>query len=506
MIAVDTLIAKKIRLPSPPTIAIRILDAVRRDDRSFSELAGVIKSDPALTARILKVANSPFYRVLSGVGSIEKALSVLGTNAIKNIALSFIIAGSLQGTTDGRFDLDHFWKRSVTAAVAADLIARLTDLDNDDLFVTALLQDIGTVIMASSCPDDYLRVLNERVVACLPLEEMERAVFGFDHQQAGAELLSMWKLPESVHTPIRYHHASDVASHEYRLVVTVLDISQRFAALFLGSRSMETELNAIKSGLASTFGIKGSAADTLIDNVAERTIEVFAAFDLEPGNIRPLSQMMQEANEELSNLNSSYELLVVELKQAKEKAEKLAQELGEANEKLMELAFRDGLTGLYNHRYFQEALDREMARADRYGRGLSLLLFDIDHFKRINDTYGHMRGDLVLNELGRVIADFVRVSDVAARYGGEEFAVVLPETDLAGAKTLAERLRSSVEQLVITADGEKITFTVSIGITSYHARSRVKEKARLIDMADKALYISKQSGRNRVSVMSLPGC
>jgi len=198
-------------------------------------------------------------------------------------------------------------------------------------------------------------------------------------------------------------------------------------------------------------------------------------------------------------------LMVIELRQAKEKTEKLANELHSANIKLHELAFRDALTGLFNHRFFQEALDRELDRTMRYQRDLSLIIFDIDHFKKVNDTYGHPVGDRVLAAIGRSAEQTVRNSDVIARYGGEEFAIILPETDFMGAAALAERLRSGIELLDIEVEGTTIKVTVSVGFTSCRHNIRNPEKRTIIGMADKALYIAKQSGRNKVHAMRFAG-
>lgn len=504
MKTISELISKKIRLPSPPAIAIRILDMVRKDDFSFGDLAQIIESDPALVARILKMANSSYYNFPRKVTGIEMALSVLGTHAVKNIALSFVICSKLKTTVDNGFNFDLYWRRAITSAVAADLTAALVGLRSPDVFVTALLQDIGVIVFNTAFPEHYQLTMNENLASPAPLYEIEQQCFGFGHHDLGAELLLSWQIPEEICMPIRYHHRQDAIPDEYRAQVEILRLSDCLASIYHGNKSV-AKIRMVRELFKSAFGIQGEAVDRLIDDVAGKSLEIFASFDIPAGSMQPFSLLLQEANEELSNLNTSYELLVIELKQAKEKAEKLAGELHSANVTLHELAFRDALTSLYNHRFFQEAMDKELDRAKRYQRDFSLIIFDIDHFKKVNDTYGHPIGDRVLEAIARAAEKAVREADIVARYGGEEFAVILPETGFIAANAVAERLRGKIEQLDIAVDGTAIRTTVSVGYTSYRHNIKVQEKGAIIKMADSALYIAKQSGRNKVHAMRLAG-
>jgi diguanylate cyclase (GGDEF)-like protein len=161
-------------------------------------------------------------------------------------------------------------------------------------------------------------------------------------------------------------------------------------------------------------------------------------------------------------------------------------------------ATTDGLTGLNNHRTFQEIAAREFDRAKRYGRPLSMLLTDIDHFKKFNDTYGHPVGDLVLREIANCIKISARANDYPARYGGEEFAVVLPETAEQGAMVIAERIRQTVEAKTIQSGQNMLRVTISIGCVTFPTYGTTQQE--VIDCADKALYASKESGRNRVTL------
>jgi diguanylate cyclase (GGDEF)-like protein len=175
----------------------------------------------------------------------------------------------------------------------------------------------------------------------------------------------------------------------------------------------------------------------------------------------------------------------------------MADKLADGQAALRELSTRDSLTGLANHREFQRQLTEEVERFRRYGRPFALLMLDVDHFKQINDTYGHLAGDEALRAVAMAIRGVVRPSDLVARYGGEEFALVLPETTSSGALALAERLRHHIggSTIKLTTD-RSITLTVSIGLAACPEDADAVQS--LVSAADQALYAAKSEGRNRV--------
>jgi diguanylate cyclase (GGDEF)-like protein len=176
----------------------------------------------------------------------------------------------------------------------------------------------------------------------------------------------------------------------------------------------------------------------------------------------------------------------------------LQDQLREANNRLETLAVTDGLTGLFNRRYFDDLLLSEVRRTLRYKAPVSLILLDVDHFKHVNDTYGHPMGDEVLRNLGRVLTRSVRATDVCARFGGEEFAVILPATNLAGAVELAERLRVIIAETQHTLGGPTIAKTASLGLSTFDGTDPPIGPEELVKRADQALYQAKQGGRDRV--------
>ena len=181
------------------------------------------------------------------------------------------------------------------------------------------------------------------------------------------------------------------------------------------------------------------------------------------------------------------------------KERQLSSERTRMMQKLQKLAITDGLTKLYNSRSFYSQLELEVDRYNRYKHPLSLLLLDIDNFKEFNDNFGHLEGDKVLVRFSQIIKSCLRTNDSAYRYGGEEFTVILPETNGEEAKTVAQRIRASLEsEKFRPIPNKKAKITISIGVTQYFPK---EELSAFIRRADKAMYLSKKNGRNRVSVL-----
>ena len=165
-------------------------------------------------------------------------------------------------------------------------------------------------------------------------------------------------------------------------------------------------------------------------------------------------------------------------------------------QRLEVMALTDGVTGIYNHRAFQERLEKELARASRFDETISLMMIDVDHFKRINDNYGHLVGDTVLKDISLYLLQKVRRMDFVARYGGEEFAIILPGATKEATINSAERIRKGLESLSLVEENEKEVITISIGVSTYNEDS--EESSMLIGCADTAMYMAKKQGRNRV--------
>jgi diguanylate cyclase (GGDEF)-like protein len=234
-------------------------------------------------------------------------------------------------------------------------------------------------------------------------------------------------------------------------------------------------------------------------------LAILIAMRLASSFARPLQELAQAVTE-VSHGNYNIQLPLDrrdELGEVAQAFNKMAVHLKENFQKVSDMANRDGLTGLYNARFFQEALGREIEKTKRTGRPLSLIIFDADRFKRINDRYGHPVGDQILQHVSRIGRSVLRGYDVLARYGGEEFIAMLTDTTGSQAILLAERLRKMVEQRpYVTEDGDAIKVTISIGVAQARAPYERKE---MISQADQALYRAKETGRNKVVLHKTAG-
>jgi len=189
-----------------------------------------------------------------------------------------------------------------------------------------------------------------------------------------------------------------------------------------------------------------------------------------------------------------------ELEALNAKINKLLATLDKKNVLLRELSIKDGLTGLYNYRFFRELLNEQYNLAKRFRFPLSCIMIDIDFFKAVNDTYGHQAGDAVLSQLSDILSRNVRDADKAVRYGGEEFVIMLPYTDSGDAYIKAERLRQVVSEFPFIVGKNRVSITVSLGIATYADQKNIRRAEQLVIYADKALYQAKQRGRNQTVI------
>lgn len=494
-------------LPTLPTVASQLLSLTSRDDVTLSDIADLVVQDIALSSKILKVANSAFYSFPQQIGSIPQAVSLLGTNAVKSLVLSFSFLSMNKGGAQTTFDFEKFWDRSFTAAIGAKLIlGKVPGADAEEVFLPALLKNLGELILACTLPEEYEAVWTAADDTLGDNRDAEMSALGADHCLVGYEVAKHWGFPLSISLPILHHHdPMGYAGNEgeINLSTRAIYLSEILMNIFYSDKPEEYYCQ-FQAEAAQLFSMKPKCIEAILEDAHLQLEDGAATFGLNVESTRPVQEILQEANIRLSLLNLDYDQVNKELIKAKISLEKLTKDLQEKNKLLKDLADVDGLTGIYNNRYFQGALDKELNRSARHGKPLSLVFVDIDHFKSFNDEHGHLVGDFVLTEFCKVMSENLREYDVLARYGGEEFVVVLPETNEENACLVAEKLRAAVAAQAFSEGREKYSVTASFGIASIDEHSEfAPDKTELIRMADEAVYDAKKKGRNRVAVHSV---
>jgi diguanylate cyclase (GGDEF)-like protein len=323
--------------------------------------------------------------------------------------------------------------------------------------------------------DNYVIAgMSKQDVLDVPLDTRGYAVYG-----------NLWKKNLVVEFPL-----SDRKGFPMGKVLFIKDVSQIYINFY------------VLMGILSVYSFALSLLSYLLlyvfsENLVERIVKLQElSSGIKEGNFSGIELLkIDKPKDELDHLRNNLVDTALTIG-------KLLSELEEKNRELQELAYYDPLTGLPNRRFFFEHASLIFEEVKRYEKPLSLLVMDIDYFKEINDTYGHDVGDLVLKTFAGLLRGIVRQSDICARFGGEEFVVLLPNTDLEGARVLAERIRTAVAKNPVEYDSIVIIFTVSIGASQY--RKGMQSIDELIKEADIALYRAKEGGRNRVEVF-IPG-
>ena len=461
----------------------------------------LLAADPALSSRILKVVNSAFYGLPQQVSSIHKAVMLLGFDAVHSLVLSASVVDVMVRTGSTLEDLRRIWERSLFAAVTARKIAQvLGNRHQDECFMAGLLMDVGMLAQLKLHGEAYSRVIQDEVERGQDIVLIEVADFAVSHERLGHGLLQRWGIPDLLARPVLYHHdlaGSNKEEPETRAVCEITHLARQAANIFY-SPLKGAAIQDYKAEANRLFSMNADEVDRFFRSIRDEVLDVARQYGLEIHGLKSYAEILDSANQELAQQNKTYEQLNRELLEARRKAEQLAHDLKAANEKLQLLASVDELTGLYNRRYFEDFFAREFARCRRYHRPMACIILDIDHFKRVNDSYGHQQGDSILRELGERLLALLRGSDVAVRYGGEEFVVLLPETGLYAARIAAEKIRRAVAVDTFRfKPGQGLEITISLGIAALDGPLGAETPQELLKQADAKLYLAKETGRNR---------
>ncbi len=482
-------------LPSLPAVALQVLKLCQGEDLDLGQIAKVITNDPALSAKMLRLVNSPSYGLRQQVKTISHALALLGVNAVRTLALSFSLASDLRRKTQPGLDLTAYWKRSALSAVAGRELAAANKMGaiKEEAFLAALLQDIGRLALARVAPDLY-GPLSERAGGDhVVLEMLERGELGADHAEVGQWLTTTWNLPAPLCVSIAHSHgiplpagtATDIAK-----LARVVAVSGLLADIWVREDPQEATITAREQARA-LLGMNPPQLDPVLNSIAGSMAEVSSLFEIDLGTSDEINSILDEAQETLMMVTLGNSRQAASAQQALQTMEAKTRALEAESQ-------RDPLTGLSNRARLDSFIAAEVQAAARTGKPLSLIIADVDHFKKVNDTYGHPAGDKVLTGVANCLKAKLRPRDLVARYGGEEFVLVLPETDAEGTMVVAERVRQVIESAVHPiGNGQTLRVTISLGCATLGGKSAFILPDDLLASADKALYAAKRGGRNQ---------
>ncbi len=462
-------------LPSAPAVVLQILDLVQDPNVSTSKLSKAITRDPALVAKILKVANSAWCGVRHEVSTLDQAINLLGLNGIMSLALSFSLVQKLRNIEKITFDYQGYWRRSVIAASATLAVgSSLKESSREELFLAGLLQDIGMLVIGGTVPD-YGRLVESAGKDHEKIVELEREELGTDHALVGSWFLSRWGLPKILIDAV---HASHNMEASTIFLAKSAAIGSRIADIWINPDTDSATASASEA-FAGYLGLSPGLMDPILVKTAEDIPEITQNLEITIKDAASITRLLDQARQALADLH---------LRTIQE------------TRYLSLQTQRDSLTSLYNRAYLNNALEDHFIRSRTLSQPLTAIFIDIDRFKQINDTYGHHVGDAVLVSISRTIQSATRNCDTVARYGGDEFVVLLNNAAESVGGKIAERIRAEIAgTLHNVGDGKKIQVTVSVGWTTMMPDSKISSSKELLEIADASLYSAKASGRNKIS-------
>ena len=480
----------QVDFPSPSRVATEIIALARDPDIEMAKVAQAVGRDPAMTAKILRIANSAFYAQRRPSQNLRQALVIIGLNAALTLALSFSLVSSMRALRPVGIDYPRFWRRALLSATAARAFSEAIKLNQpEDVFLAALLQDMAVLAIDRASRDFYSKLAQPATHAdWIAYEQKE---LGKDHAPYTTMLLRAWNLPDRICKAVEHSHTPQLAPSD--------SDEARFAGcVALGSDLAEAALANDRSPAVAALAQRAQALLKMSHEQFNDVVTHIMKLIPETEELYETSLIASEDAENL--LAEARELLAVRNLHALQEVSALqatTSVLLSRTEEAEDSSRRDSLTGVLNRPWLDRLLDREFTQAVVFGRDLSIAHVDIDRFKAINERHGTEVGDRALRSCAQILQSCVRGSDLIARFSGEEFMIVLPGADPHIARQVAQRMLNAIATTDHDAQTGNVRVTASIGIATYTPRRRFSSTLAFLEAADHALYAAKLCGRNR---------
>ena len=491
-------------LPSLPEIGMQVVRIVRQPEPDFAELIKTIKTDPAISSRILRTVNSAMFGLRRTVATIEAAVPVLGASMIRTLVLGFSLAGGRRSSDGSVASFQILWRHSLTQACMAEAIAnREAKSTAPNCFLAGLLQDIGQLAILNCAAEKFQRLMRQDEFFVNPCE-VERKQLGFSHVDVSAAMCRKWQFEESIVDAIASHHAPFVElaakTDRPRSALSVaVNAAARGAELFQQlARGNLSSREQFEQQMWDVYRMSAADVSALLLDVETRVEQIADSFGVDIGQTPSIESILSDAQEALVEIAMQSQIEAISAKSRVEQATRELQAVTTLSQEIKQQANRDALTGVYNRGYLKDALQDEISDGVLNQRSMGILFLDIDKFKSVNDVFGHQAGDAAICTVANVLKKTTRPTDIVIRYGGDEFVALLCNLSEDNCRKVAERIRLAVSAAEV-ADWPQVKITTSIGAVFLTPSDLENcDPENLLSVTDHAMYQAKQKGRNQV--------
>jgi len=504
----ESKLQKLSQLPSLPTVAIRLLKMFSDPEVGISDVVHVLQTDPALSGKILKAANTSQFGLRKPVSDLQRAVVLLGKKTVMALALGFSLAEASMNTGKYASYYSDFWFQSLVRGCSASLLAeRYSNVDSGEAFTLGLLARIGRLALLNGNPEPFTACLRQAVQSGAPVDLVEAQSGDITSKQVTLHLFKEWNLPaHCVHAVETMNISLDEACDNRATGVVgladVLRIASAFAEFFAGE-GRGLAIAKIYELCSVILKQPETVANELVDQVRSDLDEHSDLFSVDMSKVGSPLELLSQAMAQLSQLAANAAMAKEESPAAP--TSEMLEENGRLRKRVLELTqttMTDPLTGIFNRTYLMQQLSDCCLRSKELQTPVALLFVDVDRFKSVNDTHGHLVGDDVLKGVASALRSVIRDKDVLTRYGGEEFVILSAASDAIGLARQAERIRQKIQEEQITSGSLNLNVTVSIGgAISTPNRQATNFTPQLLATADHAMYTSKKNGRNCCTVL-----
>ncbi|OOV86902.1 sensor domain-containing diguanylate cyclase [Oceanospirillum linum] len=479
-------------LPSLPAVAYQVIEHAKCNDSDSALIASILEKDPALAAKVVALSNSAANMGAMTINSVKDAITRIGLDMTMTLALSFSFAKAMYDKQINTMDHQLFWRRALVSGVLGRVLAsKMGQVKPERFFLAGLIQDIGMLAFNEIEAERY-GVLFHSAKEHSELVKFEQKEFSTDHAKLGAWLLANWGMPDFYVNLVRNSH--NAINKDTHIDEQIVIFSGDFAELWVHKEPSLAMGHLIKkNNKCRLFSTKEISA--IVDEVSSQLPvlnEIFATDVKTPFSI---SRLIEDAKQILVDRNMK---LIGDL----DKARKDASETKASEEQLKEQLKKDILTNVFNRAYIEIISDRAFRHSSDNSCPLSVMFLDIDHFKQVNDRYGHQSGDIALKQFAKTLVKASGKGCYVGRYGGEEFVIIMPGMAADRAMAIATKIRNILRKNPLqVSQSVKLPISASIGIATFTpGQHEFSSAEHLMDAADKTMYQAKKSGRDRALI------